>query len=129
VTRAPGDGTPKEVQVCAAPRSPTEVLGAASILAPVGLIVRLAGMSADIESLMSPEDVAKWCGLSKRAVYRAIERGELSASRLCHRLRVRPTDVEAWVEATRVTASWTHSPAGSRRGASGGLRGLLDEEP
>jgi hypothetical protein len=33
------------------------------------------------------------CGLSPRAVYRAIERGELVASRLCSRLRIRPEDV------------------------------------
>ena len=103
--------------------------GVVRFLASMALVVRHADMSAEFESLMSPEDVAKWCGLSRRAVYRAIERGELSASRLCHRLRVRPSDVEAWVEATRVAASWTPSPAGSRRGANGGLRRLLDEDP
>jgi excisionase family DNA binding protein len=85
-------------------------------------------MSAEFESLMSPEEVARWCGLSRRAVYRAIERGELSASRLCHRLRLRPSDVEAWVEVSRVTADRTSSPAGLRRGANGGLRRLLDED-
>jgi excisionase family DNA binding protein len=54
------------------------------------------------ESLLSPEDVARRCGLSRRAVYRAIERGELPASRLCSRLRIRPTDLDAWIAANRV---------------------------
>jgi excisionase family DNA binding protein len=85
-------------------------------------------MSAEFESLMSPDEVARWCGLSRRAVYRAIERGELSASRLCHRLRVRPSDVEAWVEAAHVAARYTPSPAGVRGGSNGGLRRLLDED-
>jgi Helix-turn-helix domain len=31
----------------------------------------------EIERLLSPEDVARVCGLSRRAVYRAIARGEL----------------------------------------------------
>ena len=41
----------------------------------------------DFERLLSPEEVARACGLSRRAVYRAIARGELRAARLCHRLR------------------------------------------
>ena len=49
-------------------------------------------------TLLSPEDVAVRCGLSRKAVYRAIDRGELKASRLCSRLRIRGEDFKAWVE-------------------------------
>jgi excisionase family DNA binding protein len=57
--------------------------------------------------LLSPEDVAKRCGLSRRAIYRAIERGELPATRLCSRLRVASDDLEAWLEDNRVEATVT----------------------
>jgi excisionase family DNA binding protein len=49
------------------------------------------------ERLLSPEDVARVCGLSRRAVYRAIARGELRAARLCNRLRVQPAELERWI--------------------------------
>ena len=52
--------------------------------------------------MLSPEEVAQTCALSRRAVYRAIERGELVASRLCNRLRVREEDLDAWVDESRV---------------------------
>ena len=78
--------------------------------------------------LLSPEDVAALCGLSRKAVYRAIERGELQASRLCSRLRIRPEDVESWLAANQVgltqpvTAS---APLSDRLPAPGGLRRLM----
>ena len=53
-------------------------------------------------ALLSPEDVATQCGLSRKAVYRAIERGELRASKLCSRLRIRPDDLDTWIEANRL---------------------------
>ena len=46
--------------------------------------------------MLSPAEVARCAGLSRAAVYRAIERGELKASRLCGRLRVEPGDFEEW---------------------------------
>jgi excisionase family DNA binding protein len=46
----------------------------------------------------SPKEIARLCGLSSRAIYRAIGRGELPASRLCGRLRCRTVDVEKWIE-------------------------------
>ena len=61
---------------------------------------RVNNVGAD--RLLSVEEVAERCGLSRRAVYRAIERGELAASRLCSRLRIRSEDVEAWIAANRV---------------------------
>ena len=90
--------------------------------------VRQAGMGANVESLLSPADVAIRCGLSRRAVYRAIERGELRASRLCHRLRIRPADVEAWLDAAQVPVQPAPLPIPGRDGASTGLRRLLREE-
>jgi len=81
--------------------------------------------------MLSPEQVAQTCGLSRRAVYRAIERGELPASRLCNRLRVREEDLDAWVEGQRVKTPAEPEPqdAGSARPASsparGGLRSVL----
>ena len=80
------------------------------------------------DQLLSPKDVAVRCGLSRRAVYRAIERGDLLASRLCHRLRIRPTDVDAWIERSRVARQRPtlspSVPSVDRRG----LRRLLAEE-
>lgn len=40
--------------------------------------------------LLSPGEVARVCGLSRRAVYRAIPRGELRAARLCNRSAFTP---------------------------------------
>ena len=54
---------------------------------------RAARSPANADALLSPEEVAQRCGLSRRAVYRAIERGELRASRLCSRIRIRAADV------------------------------------
>jgi excisionase family DNA binding protein len=54
-------------------------------------------------TLLSPEDVARSCSLSRKAVYRAIERGELRAFRLCSRLRIEPDDVDAWLNSSVVT--------------------------
>ena len=81
------------------------------------------------DRLLSPEEVARACGLSRRAVYRAIARGELRAARLCNRLRVQPAELERWI------GEWTVAPAASasprpRRSADaappGSLRALLD---
>jgi len=83
--------------------------------------------------LLSPEEVAQLCGLSRRAVYRAIDRGELKASRLCSRLRVRHEDLDAWVDGQRVEPAAPEMPqraAPARPPASqtdGGLRSVLAE--
>lgn len=84
----------------------------------------------DIGQLLSPEDVAHVCGLSRRAVYRAIARGELRAARLCHRLRVRPEELERWIGAQTLGAESPARPERSRpsrKAQSGGLRALLDQ--
>ena len=52
--------------------------------------------------LFAPAEVARLCGLSRRAVYDAIRRGELPAMRLCSRLRIRSDDLDSWLTAARV---------------------------
>jgi excisionase family DNA binding protein len=77
--------------------------------------------------LLGPDEVAAMCGLSRKAVYRAIERGELPASKLCSRLRIAPEDVDRWIEANRVEKLAPREPRVARVPASIGLRALLRE--
>jgi excisionase family DNA binding protein len=82
-------------------------------------------------TLISPEAVAEICGLSRRAVYRAIERGDLRAFRLCSRLRIRPEDVEAWVRANEIVAPARDAVPRAAHAASRaaeGLRRLLPKD-
>lgn len=84
----------------------------------------------DFERLLSPEDVARTCGLSRRAVYRAIARGELRAARLCHRLRVQPTELERWVGEAELSPE-SRQPRRTHRSTSraphGSLRAMLKD--
>lgn len=75
------------------------------------------------QRLLAPDDVAAHCGLSRKAVYRAIERGELRAFRLCSRLRIRPDDVTAWLEASVVNRRTPDHAL--RLPAANGLRRLM----
>jgi hypothetical protein len=63
---------------------------------------------ADIDALLSPEQVARRCGLSRRAVYRTTERGEFRASPLCSRIRIHPA--EGWVEENQIEPSPRRDP-------------------
>ena len=82
------------------------------------------------DHLLTADEVACRCGLSRKAVYRAIERGELQAFRLCSRLRIDPGAVDAWLAASVVehhrpaSSSW---PAPSRLPEPAGLRRFLTE--
>jgi excisionase family DNA binding protein len=76
-------------------------------------------------TLLSPEDVATQCGLSRKAVYRAIERGELRASKLCSRLRIRPDDLDTWIETNRLEKTASRQRRPTHLPASKGLRALL----
>lgn len=79
------------------------------------------------DHLLSPH-VARLCGLSRKAVYRAIERGELQAFRLCSRMRIDPSAVDAWLEANIVehTRPGSISPPAARRlPEPAGLRRIL----
>ena len=75
--------------------------------------------------LLAPDEVAAICGLSRKAVYRAIERGELRASKLCSRLRITPEDVDRWIESSQVEPAAPPEPRPARAPASNGLRALL----
>jgi excisionase family DNA binding protein len=85
--------------------------------------------SATNPELLSPEQVAGICGLSRRAVYRAIARGELAAARLCNRLRIRPDDLDRWISQSIPSATealprvFPHTAPPPR----GSLRPMLDE--
>jgi excisionase family DNA binding protein len=46
---------------------------------------------------LRPAEAAALAGLSTRAIYRAIQRGELRAARLCSRLRIPREDFDDWV--------------------------------
>jgi excisionase family DNA binding protein len=49
-------------------------------------------------AFLRPAEAAGLTGLSTRAIYRAIERGELRATRLCSRLRIPRAAFDEWVE-------------------------------
>jgi excisionase family DNA binding protein len=54
-----------------------------------------------MDTLLTPQQVAEACQLSTRTVVRAIERGELRASKLAVRggWRIVPTDIDDWLMA------------------------------
>ncbi len=84
------------------------------------------------DPFLSPDDVARRIGLSRRAVYDAIRRGELPAMRLCGRLRIRPADLDTWLaagatKAQRPPLPGTTSPARKLTPAPGSFRALMAE--
>ena len=82
-----------------------------------------------VVAFRTPEQIAQRTGLSRKAIYRAIDRGELTAYRLCGRLRIHPDDEHAWIESGRITPAQTASPLehGQRPApAQHSLRRLLD---
>jgi len=83
------------------------------------------------EGLLSAAHVAERCALSTRAIYRAVERGELRASRLCGRLRIAPEAVEEWIIASVIEPDRGSMPAAGAPkplAPAGRLRTALDEE-
>ncbi len=78
--------------------------------------------------MLAPAEVAARCGLSRRAVYDAIRRGELPAVRLCSRLRVTPAAFAAWLQENTVTVDGpadTARDSAPPRPAESTFRGLL----
>ena len=51
---------------------------------------------------LRPDEAAALAGLSTRAIYRAIQRGELRAVRLCSRLRISQAAFVEWIECSAV---------------------------
>jgi excisionase family DNA binding protein len=83
--------------------------------------------SSIADSLLSPEQVACRCGLSRKAVYRAVARGELRAARILSRLRIDPRDVEAWIRTNLVDVDRPVPAPARARLPTTGLRSLLPE--
>jgi excisionase family DNA binding protein len=54
--------------------------------------------NSGLEPLLSPDEVARLCGYSRKAIYGAIERGELRATKRCSRWRIAVDDLRAWLE-------------------------------
>jgi excisionase family DNA binding protein len=80
--------------------------------------------------LLTPAEVAERCRLGRKAIYAAIDRGELPASKICSRLRIRVEDVDAWVLSARIQRDPLPLPqqTESRRfayAAPNGLRSLV----
>jgi excisionase family DNA binding protein len=106
-TSAPGTGTPRRGESTRARRQP------------------------EGRHLLTVLDVADRCDLSVKAIYRAIERRELRAAKLCSRLRVRPEDVDAWIERNTLDRSTVPAVAEHwlmRVAATNGLRAMLDAD-
>jgi excisionase family DNA binding protein len=51
---------------------------------------------------LRPSEAAALAGLSTRAIYRAIQRGELQAVRLCSRLRISRVAFGEWIRRSTV---------------------------
>jgi excisionase family DNA binding protein len=78
-------------------------------------------------AFLRPAEAAELTGLSTRAIYRAIERGELRAARLCSRLRIPRAAFDEWVErcVVRVPEPVTTYPRVPPPPAAGSFRSLL----
>jgi excisionase family DNA binding protein len=79
---------------------------------------------------LRPAEAAALAGLSTRAIYRAIQRGELRAVRLCSPLRIPRDGFDDWVERSAVRAERRVvevrvAPAAPARGS---FRRLLSDE-
>jgi len=58
--------------------------------------------SVIVEGLLSVHEAAERVGLKHLALRRAIDRGELTASKLCGRVRIDPSELRRWIESNRV---------------------------
>lgn len=76
-------------------------------------------------TLLTVTQVAEATGLSPNAIYRAIDAGELRASKLRGRLRVRFADIDGWIDSNVVRVRTpVATPSIPRRG----LRELLEDD-
>jgi excisionase family DNA binding protein len=76
---------------------------------------------------LRPVEAAELVGLSTRAIYRSIERGDLRAARLCSRLRISRDDFDEWVARSAVRVAPPPAAARTRDvpAARGSFRRLL----
>ena len=78
-----------------------------------------------------PKEAALLAGLSVRAIYRAIHRGELGAVRLCSRIRIPRAAFEEWIERSAVVperAAAAEAPTHLVAAPHGSFRRLLVAE-
>jgi excisionase family DNA binding protein len=76
-----------------------------------------------------PAELAAMVGLSTKAIYRAVERGELEAARVANgtRLLIRAESAESWLVRNSVAPRGTQTPSAARmrRGSSKPLGAAL----
>ena len=83
--------------------------------------------------LLTPEDIARLCGLSRRAVYDAIRRASCRRCGCAAALRIEKQDYDAWLTASRVTPQVRQQPVAelrarpSRPTTTGSFRALMAE--
>ena len=77
------------------------------------------------EPLLRVSEAAELACLSTRAIYRAIERGELRAARLCSRLRIPRAAFDEWIERSTVRPAEPPAKPPPPRMPVGSFRALL----
>jgi excisionase family DNA binding protein len=72
--------------------------------APQATTVSKSSETSDTEpqKLLSPQQIRDLTGLHEEVIRRAIRDGELRASKLRGKLRVRPQDYDAWIDQNAV---------------------------
>jgi excisionase family DNA binding protein len=76
---------------------------------------------------LRPAEAAKLAGMSTRAIYRAIQRGQLRATRLCSRLRIPRDAFDEWVARGAVRVERPIGEVRSVPAERGSFRRLLSE--
>ena len=69
------------------------------------------------EKLLTPEQVAERLQVTERTVYGWLRRGKLPALKLGRLWRIRPQDLEAFLESARARAGLASAPAACRDAA------------
>ena len=77
---------------------------------------------------LRPAEAAALAGLSTRAIYRAIQRGELRAARLCSRLRIPREDFDDWVARAAVRVERPVAEVRTVPAVHGSFRRLLSDD-
>ena len=77
---------------------------------------------------LRPAEAAALAGLSTRAIYRAIQRGELRAARLCSRLRIPREDFDDWVARAAVRVERPVVEVRTVPAVHGSFRRLLSDD-
>lgn len=81
-----------------------------------------------MSDLLGIAEVAKRAALSQKAVRRAIDRGELVASKMCGRIRVAPEAFDRWVSDSTIRPDVPVHVRPVKLSAAHGLRSLLADE-